>query len=276
MSPAPTAVPSKLNFRAGVVLVGNALQRLPELPVHPFVIGHRGCGRRTSADSFFENTLAGFVHAAHLGAAWVELDAKLNADRELVLHHNVHFDQVPISTMSSQQCRHVGLATLEQVHAGLPDGVGIDLEVKFGPTDATSGATIDACVAWAAAHRHDRPLLVTSFDPSVPAAAAAVRLPSGWITRTGWPLYESVTSAARLGCAAAVAHVSEVVDMNPDHPGPGVLLGLLADTGVRLWAWDATAQDAPLLISRGVTGLITDDITGVASAVAAHERNTPS
>jgi len=173
MSPAPTAVPSKLNFRAGVVLVGNALQRLRELPAHPFVIGHRGCGRRTSADGFFENTLAGFVHAAHLGAAWVELDAKLNADRELVLHHNVHFDQVPISTMSSQQCRNVGLATLEQVHAGLPDGVGIDLEVKFGPTDATSGATIDACVARRCLDRFEIHAIASTVATAQPATTIA-------------------------------------------------------------------------------------------------------
>jgi len=247
-----------------------------DLPTRPFVIGHRGCGRLTSADGFFENTVAGFVNAARLGATWVELDAKLNADRDLVLHHNVHFDQVPISTMPSQQCRHVGLATLDDVHAALPPGVGIFLEVKFGPTDATGGATIDACVAWAAAHRLERPLLVASFDPSVPAAAAAVRLPSGWITRTGWPLYESVTSAARLGCAVAAVHASEVVDMNPDHPGPETILGLLAETGVRLWVWDAVAEDVPLMISRGVTGLMTDDIIGVAAAVAAQQRSTPS
>jgi len=238
-----------------------------DLPAYPFVIGHRGCGRRTSADGFFENTIAGFVNAAAQGAAWVEVDAKLNADRVLVLRHNMHYDQTPVASMTSAACRRAGLPTLDDVHGALPARVGIDLEVKFGPADATGLDTIDACVAWAAAHGNERPILVTSFDPSVTAATTVARLPSGWITRAGWPLYESVTSAARLGCAAAVAHASEVVDINPDHPGPETISGLLADTGVRLWVWDALAKDVPLLISRGVTGLITDDIAGVVAAL---------
>lgn len=241
------------------------------LPAHPFVIGHRGCGRGASAEGFLENTPAGFAHAARLGAAWVELDAKLNAEHELVLHHNVFYGPEPISAMSTEQCRQAGLATLDEAHAALPPGVGIALEVKFGPSDATSSATIDACVAWAANHRSTRPVLVISFDPSVAAAAAAYRLPSGWVTRAGWPLYESVTSAARLGCAVALVHASEVTRVNPDHPGPAAILDLLRATGVRLWVWDALEADVPLLISRGVTGLCTDDIAGVLAQVASLE-----
>ena len=239
-----------------------------DLPAHPFVIGHRGCGRRTSADGFYENTLAGFVNAVAQGATWVELDARLNADRVLVLHHNMHYGQTPVASMSSEACRHAGLSTLDEVHDALPAWVGINLEVKFGPADATGSDTIDACVAWAAARSNERPILVASFDPSVSAAAAVYRLPVGWITWAGWAFYESVTSAARLGCAVAVCHASTLVDMHPDHPGPEVLRRLLADTGVRLWTWDALAKDVPLLVSRGVTGLITDDITGVVAALA--------
>jgi len=221
-----------------------------------------------------ENTPSGFAHAVRLGATWVELDAKLNADHELVLHHNVLFGTVPISSMSTEQCRQVGLATLDEAHAALPAGAGIALEVKFGPSDATGSATVDACVAWAATHRGLRPVLIISFDPSVAAAASVVRLSSGWVTRSGWPLYESVTSAARLGCAVALVHAPEVTGMNPDHPGPAVIRALLADTGVRLWVWDALAADVPLLISRGVTGLCTDDITGVLAQVTAYARGS--
>jgi len=249
-----------------------------ELPARPFVIGHRGGGARNADGGFLENTVAGCVNAVAQGASWVEVDVRLNAERELVLSHDVHpSDRVPVFTMTCSACRQAGLATLEQVHAALPPEVGICLEVKVGVADATGPAAVDACIAWVAAHRDERPVLLISLDPSVAAAAAAYRLPTGWLTWIGWAFTESVTSAARLGCAVAVCHAPEVVASFPDADlGPEVLRELLERTGVRLWVYDALADHVPALLAAGVTGLITDDVAGVVAALAAHERNTPS
>jgi len=49
----------------------------------PRVIGHRGaCGHAP------ENTLASFRKAAELGVRWVEFDAALSSDGEIVLFHD--------------------------------------------------------------------------------------------------------------------------------------------------------------------------------------------
>lgn len=50
---------------------------------YPKIIGHRGAAALAP-----ENTLAGFAKAASLGVKMVELDAKLSADGEVIVHHD--------------------------------------------------------------------------------------------------------------------------------------------------------------------------------------------
>jgi|FLOH01.1.fsa_nt_gi glycerophosphoryl diester phosphodiesterase len=55
----------------------------------PFVIGHRGaCGHAP------ENTLGSIRKAAELGARWVEFDAMLSADDEIILFHDDALERI--------------------------------------------------------------------------------------------------------------------------------------------------------------------------------------
>lgn len=255
------------------------------LPTVPFVIGHRGCGRGTSAGGHVENTVAGFVGAAALGASWVEMDARLNADHELVLNHGARRRLSAISAMSSAECSRAGVATLAEVHAALPAGVGIYLEVKLPPlrrmvrarlglSDAGGEATIAAALAWAGLAGlagGQRPALVASFDRAAAGAAGAAGLAAAWVRWWCHSVYESVAVAGAAGCTVLVARAGDVLAVRPDHQRPGVLAGQMAAHGVALWAWNVRAGDVDSLICAGVTGMCTDDIAGVAAAVRAHQ-----
>ena len=60
----------------------------PQASSVPPIIGHRGaCGHAP------ENTLASIRQAAVLGVRWVELDAKLSCDSEIILLHDDKLDR---------------------------------------------------------------------------------------------------------------------------------------------------------------------------------------
>lgn len=59
-----------------------------ERPALPRVIGHRGAMAYAP-----ENTLAGFREAARRGAAWIEFDVRLSADRVPVVIHDARLER---------------------------------------------------------------------------------------------------------------------------------------------------------------------------------------
>jgi glycerophosphoryl diester phosphodiesterase len=159
---------------------------------------------------------------------------------------------------------------MDDVHSALPLWVGIDFEIKFDLGDARTDDDIHACLRWAYDHGRERPLVVTSFDPATVKEATLLWLPSGWITHQGAPLYESVASAARLGCSVAVVHEDAVLAAQDTNPGTGDVRELLYDTGLRLWAWNVHAENVPILVAAGVTGLCTDEIAPLVPLVPYH------
>lgn len=76
----------------------------------PRVIGHRG-----AAEAAPENTLEGFAEAKRQGAAWVEFDAKLTADKAVILLHDDTVDRTSNGTGPAAQKT---LAELKALDAG--------------------------------------------------------------------------------------------------------------------------------------------------------------
>ncbi|HVO10238.1 MAG TPA: glycerophosphodiester phosphodiesterase family protein [Vicinamibacteria bacterium] len=78
----------------------------------PLVIAHRGDSAHRP-----ENTLAAFAGALEVGAAVVELDVQLTADRQLVVLHDVTLDR---TTDSRGDVRRMTLAEVRAASAGYP------------------------------------------------------------------------------------------------------------------------------------------------------------
>ncbi len=77
----------------------------------PLVIAHRGASLQAP-----ENTLAAFRLAADLGADAIEMDAKLTADRRVVLHHDVGLER---TTNGEGRISSKKLNELKQLDAGV-------------------------------------------------------------------------------------------------------------------------------------------------------------
>ncbi len=128
----------------------------PQVSSVPPIIGHRGaCGHAP------ENTLASIRQAAVLGVRWVELDAKLSCDSEIILLHDDKLDRtsdgsgmVAEKDWAELQALDAGrwygevfsgerIPSLRQAIAVLAElDLGANLEVKPSPgrEDATGGA----------------------------------------------------------------------------------------------------------------------------------------
>jgi glycerophosphoryl diester phosphodiesterase len=170
----------------------------------PPVIGHRGAAAHAP-----ENTLAGFRMAKTLSCVWVEFDARLTADRELVVCHDDKLDRtssgrgriskLPLTALREFDAgrwfdaRFAGehIPTLDEVLTLCHElGLGANVEIKAerGHGAATATAVAD-CL--------DRlpntlpPILISSFLPDAIVAAAEQmpdiprgmlwrKLPSGW------------------------------------------------------------------------------------------------
>jgi glycerophosphoryl diester phosphodiesterase len=218
-----------------------------------------------------ENTLDAFLKAVDLGASWLEMDATLNADGNLVLCHDLVVGGIPVHMLHDSDCQARGFSFLEEVHALVPSHVGFDLEVKFTPHDAFGPHSVEACMLWARYHS-DRQVLLSSFDPASSLDARRYSLPFAWITHERVPLYEAVVSAVRLDAQAVVVHASSALSLSPTDPGLDDVHRVLRASGLHLWAWGVLPLETKILVGRGVTGMCTDDIPGVSSVLDALAR----
>ncbi len=165
----------------------------------PIVVGHRGVPRLHQ-----ENSLAGFRRAVELGVPAIELDARLTADRRVIVFHDhsltrltgepgdasdLTWDQIAKlrirrhlamgigadggSTFASYE-REEPIALLEEVLAEISPRavVNVELKLDFPRWWAIDIGEIVARVI-ADAHAEDR-VIVTSFDPRKLAAARRV------------------------------------------------------------------------------------------------------
>jgi glycerophosphoryl diester phosphodiesterase len=185
----------------------------------PTLVGHRGFGAGEPA-GYRENSVESFQAAAASGLPWVELDVQRSADGELVVRH----DPVTpagdlIITRTAAQLAASGIRPLDEVLAALPAGLGVDIDVKTIIEDAADPPgrrTAARAAAALARHRDSRPLLVSSFDPSVlvylrerEAVPGDVAL--GLLTGRGFPARHAIPAAINLGLDVACLHTSAVL-----------------------------------------------------------------
>ncbi len=174
----------------------------------PRILGHRG-----AAASAPENTLAGFRRAKAEGAAWIEFDAKLSADKAVILMHDDDLDRttdgkgpVARASLAALKTRDAGswfapafagerIPTLAEALA-LCDELGLDFNLEIKPCPGRDRETAEIVMRelqnYRAAGR--RRFLVSSFSelslevardiaPEIPRGLLLEDRPADWAAR---------------------------------------------------------------------------------------------
>lgn len=254
------------------------MRRQPVFADTPVVVGHRGLGKGV-VDGHEENSLASFEAALAAGATWLETDVRACADGTLVLaHHPTLPDGRFLSDLPGAEAGAAGIATLDDLLDWVPDGAGLNLELKTSLEDATKPPAQTTAGVFATRIpeiRHTHQLLVTSFDPSA-LLIVRERVPDVPVGLVGWvayPLRKVIPAAAHLGCDVVVAHTASfrvnTTDSAPVHHEASVAVGVAHEAGLQVVAWCPAPKDAPTLAGAGVDALVVNDVAGVHAALAA-------
>ena len=183
------------------------------------VVAHRGASRQAP-----ENTMEAFKLGVEAGADAIELDVHLTADGQLAVIHDDTLDRTTDATGSVAGTtmdeirradagarfsrdddaglpfagRGLGVPTLPEVLAWLPDKVGLVVEIK---ARAAADAVVDALSSHAV--RTDRRVAVISFDePSIERVRELDReLRTGYLLVPGQAIEPAMTWAAERGHA---------------------------------------------------------------------------
>ena len=235
----------------------------------PTLLGHRGLGRDT-VEGLAENSAESIHAAARSGLRWVEFDVRRTADDALVVGHYPSVgDGQFLADLTLPEARALGAVTLGEVLADLPDGVGVNLDLKTAMEDAVRPrtATTAALLApVAAAELGRRPVLVSSFDPAALLVLEEVTpgIPRSLLTWIGFPLRKAIPAAAHLGVAAVAAHWSSFganpADKAPTFRSARYAVGLAHDAGLEVVAWCPKLPEARELLGAGVDAVVVDDV----------------
>ncbi|HEY3912167.1 MAG TPA: glycerophosphodiester phosphodiesterase [Stellaceae bacterium] len=238
----------------------------------PPVIGHRGAAARAP-----ENTLGGLRRARALGCRWVELDARLTGDGELVLLHDERLERTTngrgkVGAQPLAAIRHCdagawfdpsfageGVPTLAETIEVLAElGLGANIEIKAarGRAAATGAATAELL-----ARRWPRELpapLISSFLGEALTAArdCMPAIARGWLV--GAVPRDWREQAGRLGCAAIHAdhrRLRPAIVAEIRHAGYAVLAYTVNNSARarELFAWGVASvfSDVPDIILAG-------------------------
>jgi glycerophosphoryl diester phosphodiesterase len=241
--------------------------------VKPTVVGHRGFGSG-AARGYRENSLEAFLAAVASGATWVELDVRRSSDDELVAWHDPRTPAgLPVVSRTASQLAAEGIVGLAAVLSALPAGVGVDIDVKTVLDDARDPESrrTHALVAGALGVRKGtRPVLVSSFDPSVPLylrnrAGLAGEVGLGLITSQALPPDLAVAAAVNLGLNAVCLHVSS---LGLDGGGAARAIEVAHQAGLEVMTWTATPAEAVRAAAVGIDAVCVDDVPGTLAALA--------
>lgn len=221
----------------------------------PLVIAHRGASAAAP-----ENSLEAFTMAGTLGADWVELDAHLSADGQVVVTHDAHYTNgVLVRSVPADQ-RPDGVCLLDEALAVCDDaGLGINVEIKAVPGDAdadTAEELTDTVLAVLDARYGHNPvrrqeLMITCFWPTtIERVRAASDLATGWLSIDGTKPAEVAARVRSQGHQA----------INPWDPLiTADLIDAAHGEGLAVNSWTVNDPDRMLeLASWGVDGIITD------------------
>jgi glycerophosphoryl diester phosphodiesterase len=234
----------------------------------PVICGHRGSGRKV-VGGHVENTLDSFRAGVAAGLRWVEVDARANADDELVARHDPHVEDGRfVAEMTTAETDEAGLMRVADLLEDLPPEIGVDIDLKTSLEDALRprGETTAALVAELVAREGGgRPLLITSFDAS---ALGIVRerlsgVPLGLLTWQGFPLRKAIAAAAHLGLqvVAPQRHSFPLRGITPSGERDAAYSVRVAhQAGLEVVAWCPPPEEADELIGAGVDCVIVDDV----------------
>ncbi len=243
----------------------------PARLIEPPVIGHRGAAGHAP-----ENTLASLRAAAALGVRWVEFDAKLTGDGQVVLFHDETLERTtdgsgPVADMALEDLRALDaggwfgepfrgerIPTLSETLAVLGElKLGANVEIKPDPgREEATGDTVARILAreWP---RDLPPPIVSSFKaesllaartvvPDYPRALIVGDVPADWRRRL-----DSLGCAA-LHCAATGMTRDLAREIHAAGYGPRCYTVNDAGTARTLFRWgvEAVFSDYPDRISR--------------------------
>lgn len=216
-----------------------------------------------------ENTLPSFRAAVAAGVPWLEVDARLTADRVLVARHDPMLDDGRhISELPAAETDAAGIMRVADLLDDLPDGVGVDIDVKSRLEDALEArqqTTAAMVAALAARHTGRRAILVSSFDASVLAITRelAPGVAVGLITWGTFPLRKAIPAAVHLGAAVAMVHVSAFGLDSPRvaafERDPAVTIAVAHRAGLQVAVWGAGVEAARTLARAGADCVVGDD-----------------
>ncbi|MEP6854409.1 MAG: glycerophosphodiester phosphodiesterase [Pedococcus sp.] len=242
----------------------------------PTVLGHRGSGRGI-VDGHVENTLDSLLAGIASGLRWVELDARRTSDDVLVVGHHPTLEAGDfVADLTFDQVAHHGSVTLESVLAALPDGIGVNLDVKTSLEDAlrprneTTAALLAPLVQDTLTRR---PVLVSSFDPAalLVLGDAAPAVPRALLAWVGFPLRKAIPAAAHLGIDAVAPHWTSfgpnAVDMAPVFRPAAYAVDVAHRAGLEVVVWSPTAEVADQLLAIGVDAVVVDDVPTTLAAL---------
>lgn len=221
----------------------------------PLVIAHRGASAAAP-----ENSLEAFRLAAALGADWIELDAHLSADGQVVVTHDAHYANGVLVRSAPADQRPDGVCLLDEALTVCDEaGLGINVEIKAIPIDPdadTAEELTDTVLALLDARYGNDPirrqsLMITCFWPTtIDRVRAASDLATGWLSIDVTNPHGMVSRVRSQGHQA----------INPWDPLITVALVEAAhDVGLAVNSWTVNDPDRmEQLASWGVDGIITD------------------
>lgn len=233
------------------------------------LLGHRGCGKGI-VEGHAENTLASFLAAVRMGLEWVEVDVRRTADDVLVVTHNpARQDGVFWADLTGSQAAASGILHLDDLLAALPDGIGVDFDVKSSLEDAPRRRALTTMGLLAPVLRREarrRPVLVTSFDAAALGIARelAPKVPRGLLTWVDFPVGHAVAFAAHLDVDVLALHGGS---LKPNRVEPAPLqrpleqvIDTVHTTGLELMAWCPGSRFSRQLITAGVDALCVNNV----------------
>jgi glycerophosphoryl diester phosphodiesterase len=234
----------------------------------PTVIGHRGLGSGV-VQGHRQNTLGSFLGAVEAGLDWVEVDVRRTADDVLVVFHDrVWPDGTAVVDVTGAEADRRGALRLETLLRELPDAVGVDFDVKTVMEDclrAPARTTAGLLAPLAAAQLVRRPLVVSSFDPSVLGVVrdAAPGVPLGLLTWYGFPLDMAVAACTHLDVQVLALQVGSLwprgaepaLDLGEVERG----LGMLRRCGRELLVWCPGVEVSRSLLDAGAAAVVVDE-----------------
>jgi glycerophosphoryl diester phosphodiesterase len=235
----------------------------------PVLCGHRGLGKGV-VRGHRENTLGSFRAAVAAGLTWVEADARVNADGELISRHDpTAEDGRLVAGLTTGETDELGLMRVAELFEGLPPEVAVDLDVKTSLEDAqrprgeTTAARVAALVARESERRH---MMVSSFDPAaiVIVKELAPRVPTGLLTWRRFPLRKAIPAAVHLGAQVVAPHAESF--FRGLEREAAELVRVAHEAGLQVLTWSVGPDQRDPLIAAGVDCLVVDDVPLAAPA----------